>query len=152
MLTPEDHAKLLRSFEVDRLLKLVTLEAKRFHDGHYAIFAFREHYKVAFGTPSLYPDRSGGSSHAQVNAMPGFSTLKEALIAALVAGKDFGTTLMGMQRPGGRHGCVQHGQNRFRPDPSPEPAAWRWEQRPGGPRRWQPRLHTEEAVCRRHVF
>ena len=29
MLTKEEHAKLLRSFEVDRLLKLVTLEAKR---------------------------------------------------------------------------------------------------------------------------
>ena len=34
MLTKEEHAALLRSFAVDRLLQLVTLEAKRLHDGH----------------------------------------------------------------------------------------------------------------------
>ena len=88
MLTPEEHTKLLRSFEVDRLLKLVTLEAKRLHDGHYAIFSFTTGYKVAFGTPNLYPC-NGGTAYYQLRTMPGFPTLKEALIAALVVGKDF---------------------------------------------------------------
>ena len=39
MLTKEEHVTLLRSLEVDRLLKLVILEAKRLHDGHFTIFA-----------------------------------------------------------------------------------------------------------------
>ena len=88
MLTPADHTKLLRSFEVDRLLKLVTLEAKRLHDGHYAIFAFTNGYKVAFGTPQVYP-LNGGTAWYQLQEMPASPTLKDALIAALVAGKDF---------------------------------------------------------------
>ena len=85
MLTKEEHATLLRSFEVDRLLKLVTLEAKRLHDGHFTIFALTTHYKVAFGTPDL----DSGKGRPQLAEMLGFSTLKEALIAALVQGKDF---------------------------------------------------------------
>jgi hypothetical protein len=89
MLTPEEHTQLLRSFEVEHLLTLVSVEAKRFHGGHYTIFAFRTEYKVAFGTPGLYPDRSGGAAHAQVQEMPEYPTLKEALIAALVSGKAF---------------------------------------------------------------
>ena len=88
MLTPEEHTKLLRSFEVDRLLKLVTVEAKRLHDGHFAVFSFTTGYKVAFGTPQLYPG-NGGTAYFQLHALPGFPTLKEALIAALVTGKDF---------------------------------------------------------------
>jgi len=87
MLTPEEHTALLRRFEVDRLLKLMTLEAKRSHDGHYTIFAFTTGYKVAFGTPSLYPVQA--SADYQLRAMPSFPTLKEAMIAALVTGKDF---------------------------------------------------------------
>ena len=86
MLTPAEHTKLLRAFEVDRLIKLVTLEAKRLHDGHFTIFAFTTHYKVAFGTPDFDMDTL---AHAQLQKMPGFTTLKEALIAALVAGKEF---------------------------------------------------------------
>jgi hypothetical protein len=85
VLTKEEHATLLRSFEVDRLLKLVTLEAKRLHDGHFTIFAFTTHYKVALGTPDL----DGGKGRPQLAEMPGSPTLKEALIAALVEGKDF---------------------------------------------------------------
>jgi|SRR5215471_3652207 len=88
MLTPAEHTTLLRSFEVDRLIKLVTLEAKRLHDGHYTIFAFTTGYKVAFGTPWLYPFNDG-MAYEQLLEMPAFPTLKEALIAALVAGKEF---------------------------------------------------------------
>ena len=84
MLTPADPTKLLRSFEVDRLLKLVTLEAKRLHGGHSTIFAFTTEYKVAFGSPDIYP---GGTAYAQVQAMPQFPTLKEALVHVLLADK-----------------------------------------------------------------
>ena len=52
MLTTEEHAALLRSFAVDRLLKLVTLEAKRRHDGHVTIVALTTHYQVVFGPPT----------------------------------------------------------------------------------------------------
>ena len=43
---------------------------------------------MAFGTPCLYPGQ-GGAAYAQLAEMPGYPTLKEALIGALVAGKDF---------------------------------------------------------------
>ena len=51
MLTKEEHAALLRSFEVDRLLKLVTLEAKRLHDGHVTIFALTTITRWRLGSP-----------------------------------------------------------------------------------------------------
>ena len=43
---------------------------------------------MAFGIPEIHPF-NGGTAYIQVREMPGFPTLKEALIAALVAGKDF---------------------------------------------------------------
>ena len=91
MLTKEEHATLLRSFEVDRLLQLVTLEAKRLHDGRFTIVALTTHYKVAFGTPDL----ESGKGRPQLTAMPGYLTLKEALLAALVEGKDFDAYVAG---------------------------------------------------------
>src|SRR5262249_42415709 len=51
VLTKEEHAALLHSLAVDRLLQLVTLEAKRLHDGHVTIVALTTHYQVAFGPP-----------------------------------------------------------------------------------------------------
>src|SRR5215510_16357575 len=47
VMTKEEHAALLRSLAVDRLLQLVTLEAKRLHDGHVTIVALTTHYQVA---------------------------------------------------------------------------------------------------------
>ena len=87
MLTKEEHAALLRSFAVDRLLQLVTLEAKRLHDGHVTIVALTTHYQVAFGPPTLSPGSAGGAS-AQRAERPGSPTLEEALITAMVEGKD----------------------------------------------------------------
>ena len=86
MLTKEEHAALLRSFAVDRLLQLVTLEAKRRHDGHVTIFALTTHYQVVFGPPTLSPGSAGGASAPRADR-PGSPTLKEALITALVEGK-----------------------------------------------------------------
>ena len=88
MLTPEAHAAHLRVFEVDRLIKLVALEAKQHHDGHYTILSFTSGYKVAFGIPDMLP-WGGGCGYAQVATMTQYPTLKEALIAALVTGKTF---------------------------------------------------------------
>ena len=87
MLTTEEHAALLGSFAVDRLLQLVTLEAKRRHDGHVTIIALTTHYQVAFGPPILAPGSAGGTDAPRAE-MPGAPTLKEALITALVEGKD----------------------------------------------------------------
>jgi hypothetical protein len=55
VLTKEEHAALLRSFAVDRLLKLVTLEAKRLHDGHVTIVALTTHYQVRLGPSPCLP-------------------------------------------------------------------------------------------------
>jgi hypothetical protein len=87
VLTKEEHAALLRSFAVDRLLTLVTLEAKRLHDGHVTIVALTTHYQVAFGPPTPSPGSAGGAS-AHRAEMPGAPTLKEALITALVERQD----------------------------------------------------------------
>jgi hypothetical protein len=87
VLTTEEHAALLRSLAVDRLLQLVTLEAKRRHDGHVTIVALTTQYQVAFGPPTLSPGSAGGASAPRA-ARPGSPTLKEALITALVEGKD----------------------------------------------------------------
>ena len=87
MLTTEEHATLLHSFAVDRLLQLVTLEAKRRHDGHVTIVALTTHYEVAFGPLTLSPG-SAGSAYAPRAERPGSPTLKEALITALVEGTD----------------------------------------------------------------
>jgi hypothetical protein len=62
VLTKEEHATLLRRFAVDRLLQLVTLEAKRLHDGHVTIVALTTHYQVAFRSPTLSPGSAGGAS------------------------------------------------------------------------------------------
>jgi hypothetical protein len=86
VLTKEEHAALLRSFAVDRLLQLVTLEAKRRHDGHVTIVALTTHYQVAFGPPTLSPGSAGGTSAPRAER-PGAPTLKEALLTALVEGK-----------------------------------------------------------------
>ena len=86
MLTKEEHAALLRSFAVDRLLQLVTLEAKRRHDGHVTIVALTTHYQVAFGPLTLSPGSVCGASAPRAER-PGSPTLKEALITALVEGK-----------------------------------------------------------------
>jgi hypothetical protein len=88
VLTKEEHAALLRSFAVDQLLTLVTLEAKRRHGGHVTIFALTTHYQVAFGPPTLSPGSAGGADAPRAER-PGSPTLKEALITALVEGQDF---------------------------------------------------------------
>ena len=87
MLTKEEHAALLRSFAVDRLLQLVTLEAKRRHDGHVTIVALTTHYQAVFGPPTLSPSSAGGASAPRAER-PGSPTLKEALLTALVEGTD----------------------------------------------------------------
>ena len=79
MLTKEEHAALLRSLAVDRLLQLVTLEAQRRHDGHVTIFALTTHYQVVFGPPTLSPSSAGGAAAPRAER-PSSPTLTEALM------------------------------------------------------------------------
>jgi hypothetical protein len=51
------------------------------------IVALTTHYQVAFGPPTLSPGSAGGASAPRAER-PGSPTLKEALIAAMVEGKD----------------------------------------------------------------
>lgn len=81
----DEHRRLLSSFEVDRLLKILAIEAKKHSGGHFTILSFTTHYKVAFGTPDLY----GGQGYEQVGAMRGREKLKDAVIDALVEARDF---------------------------------------------------------------
>jgi hypothetical protein len=71
-------------YDVQALLALVTTWARQYHDGHCTILAFTTGYKVTFGTPDISP---GGTAYAQVQAMPQFPTLKEALVHVLLADK-----------------------------------------------------------------
>jgi hypothetical protein len=81
----EEHVKALQAFETDRLLKLLRLEAQKNYDGHYSILAFTTNFKVAFGTPFIMDN----TAYVQVLQTPGFATLKEAIIHALVEAKSF---------------------------------------------------------------
>jgi hypothetical protein len=92
VLTTEEHAALLRSLAVDRPLQLVTLEAKRRHDGHVTIVASTTQYQVVFGPPTLAPGSAGGASAPRAER-PGAPTLKEDLITAVKGtdGDDAGT-------------------------------------------------------------
>jgi hypothetical protein len=86
-MTQDEHRALLQQFEVDRLLTLLTIEAKKHHDGHYAIFAFTAGYKVALGTPDL----DVGTGRSQLRALRSWSTLKAAVVEALVQAQAFET-------------------------------------------------------------
>jgi hypothetical protein len=89
MLTQEDHRRHLRRFEVDRLLKLLELEAQRSYDGHYTIFRFNSGFKVAFGTPDINTPGCRQQGYAQLCEMTHAPTLKDAIIEAMVTGKTF---------------------------------------------------------------
>ena len=84
-MTKEELVKAFRAFETDRLLKLLRIEAQKNHDGHYTIMAFTTNFKVAFGTPFIFDN----TAYAQVSETPGFPTLKDAVINALVEAKSF---------------------------------------------------------------
>jgi hypothetical protein len=75
---------------IEDLLALLRRAAAQFHAGHYAILAFTTGYKVAFGTPEFLPFGVSRAA-AQVDSMPSYPTLKEALVEALITGKDFAT-------------------------------------------------------------
>lgn len=77
--------EILRSFEVDRLLKLMALHARKKHDGHFSIFKFSGGYKTAFGTP----DMDTGAGRIQLGKMPAMKSLKDSLVSALSSETDF---------------------------------------------------------------
>lgn len=85
MFTKEEHTESLRAFEVDQLLALLQIEAKKNHDSHYTIFFFFSRFRVCFGTPEFY----GDEGKAAAPAIKGFATLKEAIIDTLVGAEAF---------------------------------------------------------------
>lgn len=88
MLTLDQHQPLLQSFDLEHLLDLLETEAKKSHDGHCAILSFTTSFKVAFGTPDMVPCGTS-KAYVQLAEMPGFPTLEEAVMAALVSQKTF---------------------------------------------------------------
>ncbi len=72
----KEKQKIYKSFELDRLLKLMQIHAIEKYNGHFSIFMFTSGFKIAFGTPS--------NLRLQLWPMPTFSNLKEAVIFTLV--------------------------------------------------------------------
>jgi len=72
----KEKQKIYKSFELDRLLKLMKIHAIEKYDGHFSIFMFTSGFKIAFGTPS--------NLRMQLWPMPTFSDLKEGVIFTLL--------------------------------------------------------------------
>jgi hypothetical protein len=81
-----DIVAILKSFEVDRLLKLMALHARKHHDGHFTVFSFTTGYKAAFGTPDL---DIAGAGRVQLQKIEPQKKLKDSLVQALSDEKDF---------------------------------------------------------------
>jgi hypothetical protein len=80
----EDLRRCLSALDTGLLLVLFRAQAASHFDGHYTILSFTTHFKAAFGTPALDWD-----GHEDVAALPGFATLKDAVIDALVGVRTF---------------------------------------------------------------
>ena len=81
----EDVRTLLFKFNVEQLIDLMEIKAKKYHDFHYSIFSFNTEYKVAFGIVDVYSNLG----HKQLASIKGSPTLKEALINAIICEKTF---------------------------------------------------------------
>jgi len=93
-MTLDEHRKHLQRFEVDRLLKLLALEADKQFDGQYSIFHTSRGYLVIFGLPPAGYDIA-------LDTYPYYPSLKEAIIAELVLERSFrffATRQQGMQQ------------------------------------------------------
>lgn len=82
--------EILSSFEVDRLIKMMAMHAKKKHDGHFAIFSFTTGYKVAFGTPDLDSAQEIGMGRKELLGVRSHRKLKDALVHALLSEASFG--------------------------------------------------------------
>ena len=85
MTNDEQIVDILGSFEVDRLLKLMALHARKKHDGHFSVFSFTTGYKAAFGTP----DMDSGGGRVQLLKIKSHSRIKDALVESLALEKTF---------------------------------------------------------------
>ena len=81
----EDVRTLLSKFNVEQLIDLMEIKAKKYHDFHYSIFSFNTEYKVAFGIVDVYSNRG----QYQLASIKGSPTLKEALSKASMCEKTF---------------------------------------------------------------
>lgn len=67
----------------ESLLRRVSALAKESRDGHFTIMQFTTHTKAALGTPDL----DGGAGRREIAALPGFSSVNEALEDVLRTGR-----------------------------------------------------------------
>lgn len=77
--------KTLDSLGTDKLLESMSLYARRKYDGHFTLFSFTTGYKAAFNTP----DMDSGEGRQQVERLPSFPNLHDALVHALLSKEDF---------------------------------------------------------------
>lgn len=85
MFSEKEPEQSLKAFEVDRLLKLLTIAAKKDHAGRFTILSLSTGYVVAFGTPDM-ESAFGWTQIAHLQSCP---TLKEAIVRALVSNQSF---------------------------------------------------------------
>ena len=81
----EDVRTLLSKFNVEQLIDLMEIKAKKYRNFHYSIFSFNTEYKVAFGIVDVYSNLG----HYQLASIKGSPTLKEAIINAIICEKTF---------------------------------------------------------------
>ncbi len=67
-------------FPLERLMQELQDMADKLHDGHYSIFKFTTGYKVAFNTPDLF----SGLGMSQIQMLPNFKTLPQAIEFAVM--------------------------------------------------------------------
>jgi hypothetical protein len=80
----EDLRRLLASEDMGALLDLFDAQAVQFFGGRFTVLSLSTFYKAAFGTPGFDVDGRG-----DVEDLPASSTLKDAVIDALVAVRTF---------------------------------------------------------------
>jgi hypothetical protein len=84
-----EYRSFLGSVDREALLSFFEAQAAKHCDGHYSILSFTTGHKVAFWTPDL----DTGHGRNEVAELPAFSTLKDALVDALVTGRSFYSTV-----------------------------------------------------------
>ena len=95
----KEKQKIYKSFELDRLIKLMKIRAIEKYDGHFSIFSFTSGYKIAFGTPS--------DLYVQLWPMPSFEDLKEGVIFTLLFDYEFPNEADALNE---YHGYIQKGE------------------------------------------
>lgn len=73
------------SKKIETFLREILREAQKHHDGHFTLLAFTTGFKCAFGTPDL----DSGKGREQVDNLPKYGQLSEALGMLLLVPQSF---------------------------------------------------------------